>query len=206
MNSIQKNAAIEVERKTQNYKESHHVNYKIALVKVLEANPELKRRYDSGNTADVKSYADTLTAAQRAMVLLVNDPERTRFLASSVLNHLAHQHIDRNRGDIAANPAAAYRRALSAVRQQYPSLGIAAESGFIADTDFQLLALLIPAVGDVQRGNFSSRCSCGERKEYCRGKKLARQRGIAEESREFAKCILDAKDKTELDKLFCFFE
>lgn len=208
MNSIQTNASQQLDAKARDYAQKHRCDYRTALYAVTKADSGLRRRYDRGN-ADVRSYADALTAAQRAMALLVADPERTRLLAGSLIDHLAHQHIDRNRGD-AADPAAAYRRALSAVKQEHPSLGVAAESGFIADTDFALLALLVPAVaGEVERGNYrqaESRCKCGERIEYCRGKKLAHQRNVSENDvKAFSACILDAKDKSEFDKLLCYY-
>ena len=171
---------------------------------VTRAEPELGRSYTVGET--VKRYDES--PARKVMDELVADPEKTRRLAGFVLDKLAREKLI-NRGEGSdPHPLEAYRRALAECREKYPGLARAAVDGFISDTDFKLLGMLVPAVAaEVEKGNYRERCShCGERTEYCRGRKLARQRNVDEESRAFEKCILDARRYgNELDAVSCYY-
>lgn len=203
--SIQKNAGNELDAKAKAYMLKHGVDYRTALSAVAKREPELGRSYAIGEKA--KRY--DASPARQVMDELLSDPQRTRKLAGFVLDKLAREKLV-NRGEGSdPNPPEAYRRALNECRQQYPSLDRASRDGFISDTDFELLAMLVPAVaGEVERGNYghAERCSCGETKICCRGRKLARRRNISEESAAFAKCILDAQRYgSELDAIACFY-
>jgi len=214
MNSVEKNAANEIESKVRTYMAKHGVDYEMAYRKVIQANRELVRRYNDhyGETVDVKKLgADTLTTAQREMAGLLADPEKTQTLAGYVIDHLAKRKLT-NVGGL-ANPVEAYRRALVEVRKENPSLDRAAEDGFIAATDFELLAMLVPSIaGEVERGNYSredsTRCECGENRALCRGKKLAAKRGVHEDHvAAFAACIRDAQRYgDQLDAIRCYFK
>ena len=204
MNSIQTNAGNHIDEKARAYMRSHNVDYREALYAVTRAEPELGRSYTVGET--VKRYDES--PARKVMDELVADPEKTRRLAGFVLDKLAREKLI-NRGEGSdPHPLEAYRRALAECKQKYPGLARAAVDGFISDGDFKTLALIVPSIAkEVEEGRYKAeRCSCGETKLYCNGRKLARQRNIAEESREFERCILDAQRYgNELDAIACLF-
>lgn len=208
MNTIQKNASDQLNVKALAYMQEHEVDYRTAVYAVARTDGDLSQRYGYGENT-VKRH-DTMTAAQKAMAELVADPGKTMMLANFRLDELARQKlINIGKGD--ANPMDTYRRALSEVKQQYPNLARAAADGYITDTDYKLLGMLVPSVArEVEEGRYrqaESRCKCGERIEYCRGKKLARQRGINEaDVKEFSACILAARAHgSELDALACYY-
>ncbi len=208
MNTIQKNAQSELDAKACNY----GGDYRTAFRRACAENPELVMQYTFGDIAVVKSY-ETLSPAQQAMAGLLADLDKVRTLARSVLDSLARRKLQ-NVGPGVAFPVDEYKRALANVRSANPSLARAATDGFIADSDWDLLALLIPAVaGAVERGEYAAddtRCKrCGENRFYCRGKKLAEQRGIDEDSdvKAFGECILAAREYgDELDKIYCYYK
>jgi hypothetical protein len=208
MNSSRKNAELELDAKANDYMKAHQCDYRTAWQAVTAANPTRFKQYAFGDSeTGLKTYSDdTLTAAQREMALLLADPGKTMTLAGFALDKLAREKLRNKNID---DPVAAYRRALSECKQDYPALARAASDGFLADTDFVTLALLIPSVaGEVERGNYRQvdRCACGELRPRCRARKLARKRGVDEDSREFERCILDAQRYgTELDAIACWY-
>ena len=158
MDSIQKSAEAEFESRVQRYKKNNGTDYRTAFYAVKAASPELYRKYYLGADAPVKMYgADTLTAAQREMALLVADSGKTQVLAGWAVDRLAKRQLE-NAGAGIADPRAEYKNALAIVRRENPTLARAESDGFIDSKDFALLALLIPAVaGEVERANFSRR-------------------------------------------------
>src|SRR5262249_62337239 len=91
-----------------------------------------------------KNY-EQLSASEQAMILLQNDPSRTRLLAGDLLDHhaklMAGSHV---RGTGQVTPES-YRDALASLRSQFPSLARAADDGYISATDWQLLATVLPS-------------------------------------------------------------
>jgi hypothetical protein len=155
MNTVQINAMNALDAKARKYMQSSGCDYREGFKKACAENPETTRRYTHGDTSEAKKYAgETLPPARLAMENLVADPERTRKLATWTVDHLARQRIV-NVGPGVPDSAAAYRQAVSDVQNENPSLAEAARSGYISDTDFKLLGLLVPAVaGEVERGNY----------------------------------------------------
>jgi hypothetical protein len=207
MNTISIQAGDKLDRQARRYMEANRCDYRTALYAVVRNNDGLTHRYAYGDGGSVKTQAgDTLTPAQREMALLLADPGKTMTLAGFALDKLAREKLRNKNID---DPVAAYRRALSKCKQDYPALARAASDGFLADTDFVTLALLIPSVaGEVERGNYRQvdRCACGELRPRCRARKLARKRGVDEDSREFERCILEAQRYgTELDAIACYY-
>jgi len=210
MNTISQNASRELDDRAHQHMKSHSVDYRTALYAVAKADRGLSRRYSHGIATMSKAYADTLTAAQRAMVELVADPEKTRRLAGDLIDTLARRKLINVGGGSPANPADAYRRAVSDINKEFPTLSRTAQDGFIADTDFELLGMLIPSVaGEVEKGNYSdsTRCQCGQNKALCRGRKYARQHHVPEDDDvAFARCIRNAQMYgDELDKIYCYY-
>jgi len=214
MNSIEKSAGDEIDLRVRKYLRDHGMKakeYPKAYQKVIAADRALRRRYAyADDDSTVKSYADTLPPARRALVELQGDVEKTRLLAGRLLTDLAKQRLV-NVGGV-PNPLDALRRAFVDVQREYPTLNRAAADGFISDNDFQLVGMLIPAVqGEIEKGRYSrtesTRCQCGENKAYCRGKKLAARRGVHEDAvQAFAQCIKDAQmHGDQLDAIACYF-
>lgn len=208
MNSIQKNASDRLDAKARDYAQKHKVDYRTAVYAVARIDGSLSKGYAFGDNASVKNY--DLSAPRREMVLLVNDPEKTRRLASALLDKKAREKLI-NIGPGVSDLNGAYRTALSECRAQYPSLATAAESGYISADDFALVAMLVPSTArEIEEGRYShsSRCAhCGEHVALCRGKKLARQKGIDEDDvKAFSDCILAARARgSELDMLACYY-
>jgi hypothetical protein len=206
--SIQKNAGDRLDQKAKRYAQAHGVSYRDALYAVVRSESGDSKRYMYGENMVpvVESDQPMLTPAQREMAALVADPGRTQVLAGVAIDRLVQAKMKNKR---TTDPVGEYRRALSECKRDYPNLARAAQDGFLGDTDYATLGLLVPAVaGEVEKGNYSraERCSCGETRAYCRGKKLARRRNIDEASEEFSRCILDAqKYGTELDQVACYF-
>jgi len=217
MNTISQNASRELDSRAHEYMRRHNCDYRTAFFKVAKADQVLSRRYSHGVSVS-KAYADTLTAAQRGLAELQADPSRAKTLAGFVEDKLARPLLV-NVGAGVADPLERYRQALALVREQYPSLERCARDGFVADGDYQLVGLLIPALqGEIEKDGFKSswtvdkttdltRCQCGKNRNYCRGKKLASERGVDEDNvAAFSKCILDARlHGDELDKIYCYF-
>jgi hypothetical protein len=213
--SVRKNAEIEIDQKTRAHMQRHGVDYRTAYYKVVEGDPDLNARYQFGSDAVTKKYAgDTLSPARREMAILQADPDKVRQLAGWVVDSLARRQLQ-NVGPGVALPVEEYKRALAGVRKENPNLARAERDGYIAEDDWSLLGLLVPSVaGQVERGNYmrkdSGRCSdCGDRVEYCNGRKLARQRHVDEnrDVKAFAECIMAARAHgDELDKIRCFYE
>src|SRR5437016_415239 len=63
------------------------VSYRDALVKASKELPQLFQAWDSG-VRTVKNF-DKLSASEREMVSLQNDPDRVKFLAGNILDHHA---------------------------------------------------------------------------------------------------------------------
>jgi hypothetical protein len=83
-----------------------------------------------------------------------------------------------------ADPMAELRNALIVVRRENPSLAEAERSGFIFADDWNLLAVLIPALsGEVSKGNYAA---------------------VAKLKREHRECVDSAVD--ELDKIYCNYK
>jgi hypothetical protein len=133
------------------------VTYSEAFRNVVAHHKDVVRRYNDRftDTADLRKHGETLTAAQKAMAVLQADAEQCRRLASFVLDAKARERATRLARTGTPNPQA-YRLGLTQVRNELPNLWRASEDGFVAGSDYGLLALLVPSVGDeVQRGNFS---------------------------------------------------
>src|SRR5262249_59166987 len=89
-----------------------------------------------------KNY-EQLSASEQAMILLQNDPSKTRLLAGELLDHhaklMAGSHV---RGTGQVTPES-YRDALASLRSQFPSLARAADDGYISATNWQLFATVV---------------------------------------------------------------
>ncbi len=155
--SITKNAGNEIDQKTRAYMQRNGGDYRTAFLAVTKNNRALAEKYAFGGDAiGVKVYdADSLTPAQREMVILLADALKVQTLAGRAVDTLARRQLV-NVGRGVAIPTDELRKAYINVRNENPSLAEAERTGFIDEKDFPLLALLVPAVSaEVERGNFS---------------------------------------------------
>src|SRR5262245_16699261 len=84
MNTVEKNAAIEVDRLAQHMAEVNSISYQEALKKVKAQHPKLFARYNGFAESGAKPYGQ-LTRQEKAMLELVNDTSTTkRFAAHTV--------------------------------------------------------------------------------------------------------------------------
>lgn len=203
MDSITKNAGDKLDAKAREFMRNEGCDYRTALYRVNRTNNDLSRAYHYAETEEPKG----LSAAQKAMNELLNDPAETKVLAGFCLDSLARKKLV-NVGAGVTDPIERYRRALTECQREYPNLARAAADGFLGDQDFATLALLVPSVAaEVERGNYAVRCVCGLSKATCRGKKLAKKRHVHEDDLEaFQQCIRDARQYgNELDAISCYF-
>jgi hypothetical protein len=172
MNSIEKNAGDQLDGKARRYAQQHACSYRDALYAVVRNDDGLNRRYVYGENETVRSAP--LTAAGKEMASLVADPGRVMVLAGFAIDRLVQAKMRNKRTD---DPVSEYRGALASCRQEYPALARAAADGFLSDSDFATLALLIPSLaGEVEKGRF-------------------------------AQCVLDARFHGDaLDQIRCYYD
>lgn len=142
---IMHDAGNELDRIAQQIKERDGVDYATALKKAEQENLDLVHRYLYGSS-NLKKY--DLSPLEEAMLLAQKNTDETKFLAGATMSHHAHERAARN-GAVTIEALAA---AMEQIGREYPSLARAANDGYIASNDWQLLATIRPAVAaDVER-------------------------------------------------------
>src|SRR5215813_2111474 len=81
MNTVEKNAAIEVDRLAQHMAEVNSISYQEALKKVKAQHPKVFARYNGFVEPVAKPYGQ-LTRQEKAMLELVNDSTTTKRFAA----------------------------------------------------------------------------------------------------------------------------
>jgi hypothetical protein len=85
MNTIEKNAAIEVDRLAQHMAKVNSISYQEALKKVKAQQPKLFARYNGFVEPGAKAYGQ-LTGQEKAMLELVSDSTKTKRLAAHTVD------------------------------------------------------------------------------------------------------------------------
>src|SRR4029450_3371510 len=142
MNTIERNAAIEVDKLAKHTAEVNRISYKHALQEVKAQDPKLWARYNGFAETSTKPYGQ-LTGRQKAMLELVNDSTKTKRLAAQTVDVYAKGWggID-DSGPIPQECLASYNAAVQKVLRASPSLAAAYHSGRIDSADWSLLGLL----------------------------------------------------------------
>jgi hypothetical protein len=123
MNTVEKNAAIEVDRLAQNMTEVNRISYKDALKKVSAQHPKLWARYNGFVEPGTKPYGQ-LTGQQKAMLELVTDSTKTKRLAALTVDVYAKCWVGiDDSGPIPQECLASYKAAVQKVLRASPSLG-----------------------------------------------------------------------------------
>ena len=164
--TVVKDSGNQLDRIAQGIRQTKNISYTDAFRRACNENPELYRRYDTGEIGDVRKY-DRLNPADRELILLQNDPVRAQYLAGAVLDHHAKL-ICAGTGTRQESPET-YKAALMQVRRANPSLAQCADNGFIGSGDYATLALLAPSVAkEVERRGIQSRVEYAQRTEVKR--------------------------------------
>jgi hypothetical protein len=146
MNTIERNAAIEVDKLAKHMAETHGISYQEALKKVSAQQPKLWARYNGFVEPNAKPYGQ-LTWPERVMRELVNDSTKTKRLAAHTVDVYAKcwAGID-DSGPLPQECVASYQAAVQKVLRASPSLAAVYQSGTIDSADWTLLELLVPSV------------------------------------------------------------
>jgi hypothetical protein len=146
MNTIERNAAIEVNKLAQHMAETDGISYQEALKKVSAQHPKLWARYSGFVEPDAKPYGQ-LTGPEKAMRELINNSTKTKRLAAHTVDVPAKclAGID-DSGPIPQKCFASYQIAVHQVLRSNPNLAAAYDSGRINSADWTLLELLVPSV------------------------------------------------------------
>ncbi len=146
MNSVEKNAAIEVDKLAKHMAEVNSISYQEALKKVKAQHPKLFARYNGFAESDAKPYGQ-LTRQQKAMLALVSDSTKTKRLAAHTVDVYAKcwAGID-DSGPLPQGCSASYQAAVQKVLRASPSLAAAYHTGRIDSADWSLLELLLSSV------------------------------------------------------------
>ena len=96
----------------------------------------------------------SLSPARRKMNELLSDRAKTQHLAGVVVDRLARQRIT----NLASrDPKESYRRAADEIRKEFPDLWRAWQDGFLHESDFSTVALLIPSSrGEIERRHYAA--------------------------------------------------
>jgi hypothetical protein len=146
MNTIERNAATEVNKLAQHMAETDKISYQEALKKVSAQHPKLWARYSGFVEPDAKPYGQ-LTGPEKAMRELVNNSTKTKRLAAHTVDVYAKcwAGID-DSGPLPQECLASYQAAVQKVLRASPNLAAAYDSGRIDSADWSLLALLVSSV------------------------------------------------------------
>jgi hypothetical protein len=143
MNTVEKNAAIEVDKLAQHLTEADGISYQEALKKVSALHPKLWASYNGFAESGAKPYGQ-LTGRQRAMLELVSDSAKTKRLAAHTVDVYAKCWVGiDDSGPIPQECLASYHAAVQKVLRASPSLAAAYHSGTIDSADLTLLELLV---------------------------------------------------------------
>src|SRR5215510_4498697 len=146
MNTVEKNAAIEVDRLAQHMAEVNSISYQEALKKVKAQHPKLFARYNGFVEPGAKPYGQ-LTRQEKAMLQLVNDSTTTERFAAHTVDVYARclAGID-DSGPLPQGCSASYQAAVQKVLRASPSLAAAYHTGRIDSADWSLLEILLSSV------------------------------------------------------------
>jgi hypothetical protein len=146
MNTVEKNAAIEVDKLAQHMAEIDGISYQEALKQVKAQHPQLWASYAGFVEPGAKPYGQ-LTEHQKAMRELVSDSTKTKRLAAHTVDIYAKcwAGIDDN-GPLPQECLASYQAAVHKVLRASPSLADAYHTGRIDSADWSLLELLVSSV------------------------------------------------------------
>jgi hypothetical protein len=135
MNTVQKNAAIEVDKLAQRMAEIDGISYQEALKKVSAQHPKLWASYAGFVELGAKPYGQ-LTGQQKVMLQLVSDSTKTKRLAAHTVDVYAKcwAGID-DSGPIPQECLASYQAAVQKVLRASPSLAAAYHTGRIDSAD-----------------------------------------------------------------------
>jgi hypothetical protein len=145
MNTVEKNAAIEVDKLAKHTAEIDGISYQEALKKVKAQHPKLRAIYNGFVQPGTKPYGQ-LTGQQKVMLELVSDSTKTKRLAAQTVDLYARCWVGiDDSGPIPQECLASYQAAVQKVLRASPSLAAAYHSGRIDSTDWSLLELLVPS-------------------------------------------------------------
>jgi hypothetical protein len=143
MNTVEKNAAIEVDKLAKHMTEVNGISYQEALKKVSAQHPKLWARYSGLVEPGAKPYGQ-LTGRQKAMLELVSDSPKTKRLAAQTVDVYARCWVGiDDSGPIPQKCLASYQAAVQKVLRASPNLAAAYHSGRIDSADWSLLKLLL---------------------------------------------------------------
>jgi hypothetical protein len=143
MNTIERNAAIEVDALAKHMTEVNRISYKDALQEVKAQHPKLWSLYNGFAEPGAKPYGQ-LTGRQKAMRELVNDSIKTKRLAAQTVDVYAKCWVGiDDSGPIPQECLPSYKAAAQKVLRASPSLAAAYYSGRIDSADWSLLELLV---------------------------------------------------------------
>ena len=146
MNTVERNAAIELDKLAQQMAEIGGISYKQALQEVKAQHPKLWSLYNGFAEPGAKPYGQ-LTGRQKAMLELVNDSTKTKRLAAQTVDVYAKCWVGiDDSGPIPQECLASYQAAVQKVLRASPSLAAAYHSGRIDSADWSLLGLLVSSV------------------------------------------------------------
>ena len=143
MNTIERNAAIEVDALAKHMTEVNRISYQEALKKVSAQHPKLWARYNGFAETGAKPYGQ-LTGRQKVMLELVSDSTKTKRLAAHTVDVYARCWVGiDDSGPIPQECLASYQAAVQKVLRASPNLAAAYHSGRIDSADWSLLVLLV---------------------------------------------------------------